>query len=112
MLALTSESAKLIQAKRRYKGPRNPKSELREMQQLLLVDIRNPKTPPHIRAQCVRAYDICEERLRILHGRPLPGQYRPDGNALPFLERRKRKAPVAPLETLPDVAPKEPTIGS
>jgi uncharacterized membrane-anchored protein len=78
MALLTSESARLIGRLRKSFGPRNPRSQIIEMQQLLLADIRNPATKPTDRAQCVRAYDVLEERLRILANKPLPGQLRPD----------------------------------
>src|SRR6266496_1407208 len=52
--------------------------ELIEIQALVLSDIRNPETPPAARAQLARAYDVCEERKRILRNRPLPGSLRPD----------------------------------
>lgn len=62
-------------------------------------DAENPKTKPHIRAQCVRAWDILEERKRILRGKPLPGQFRPEGDGF----KRKPKGPS--LLSMPDVAP-------
>jgi hypothetical protein len=101
MSLLLPNVAKAMQAKRKQFGPRNPRGEIIEMQRLLLQDIRNCKTRPHIRAQCVRAYDILEERLRILNGKPLPGMLRPDGD---WRTPKKRKAPA--VVPLPDVAPK------
>jgi hypothetical protein len=101
MPLLLPNVAKAMQAKRKQFGPRNPRGEIIEMQRLLLQDIRNSKTRPHIRAQCVRAYDILEERLRILNGKPLPGMLRPDGD---WRTPKKRKAPA--VVPLPDVAPK------
>lgn len=83
MPTLSTVQAVALQRLRRRNGTRNPRAELREIQAVLLRDIRNPETPPHIRAQCARAFNDCEERLRILNGKPLPGQLRPD------LEQRK-----------------------
>jgi hypothetical protein len=67
-----------MRALRKRAGRRSPRSELIEMQQRLLADVRNPTTKPSDRAMCARAYDVLEERLRILANKPLPGQLRPD----------------------------------
>lgn len=76
--------------------PRRPKSyaQAAVMQTVLEADIVNPATKPQIRAACVRAWDILEERKRILRGRPLPGHLRPD---LPASQRKptKRQALLA-----------------
>ena len=92
MPALTSERAREIAALRKTKGQRNPRKTIIEVQSLLLKDIRNQKTSPAIRAKCVIAYDKLEDRLRILAGKPLPGQFRPDGSGLPHLERKRARA--------------------
>lgn len=60
------------------------------MQALLLQDAENPNTLPHLRAACVRAWDVLEERLRIMSGKPLPGQLRPE---LEQMRKAKRKVP-------------------
>ncbi len=91
MNALTSERARAIQKRRRRNGTRNPRAELREIQSILLNDIRNPDTAPHIRAQCTRAFNDCEERLRILNNKPLPGQLRPD---LAQIRQAKKTKPL------------------
>jgi hypothetical protein len=97
-MALTSQQARELAAKRIRPGGRSARSELLEMQQLLLKDIRNPKTEPHIRAQCARAYDVLEERLRIISGRSLP----PILREMPLPKERARKAPsVLPLPEVP-----------
>jgi hypothetical protein len=49
-----------------------------EQQELLMRDIRASETTPTQRAACVRAWTELEERKRILRGRPLPGQLRPE----------------------------------
>ena len=38
---------------------------------------------------CARAFDVLEERLRILKGKPLPGQLRPDLR----LEQKPKRIP-------------------
>jgi hypothetical protein len=101
MPALSSEQAKAMQAKRIRRGPRNARKEILELQSLLLRDIRKDKLSPAIRAKCVIAFDKLEDRLRILAGKPLPGQLRPDGWN-PFVKPRKPKPSPAVLP-LPDV---------
>ena len=95
-----------MNAKRLSKGPRNPRGEIIEMQRILLTDIRNPKTMPHIRAQCARAYDVLEERLRILNNKPLPGMLRPDIAQEREAKRAgKRKGPsLLPMPEVPSAS--------
>lgn len=89
------------------------------VQQLLLADIQNPKTTPTVRAVLVRAWDILEERKRILRGIPSPGQLRPDLDPVqlaravkrhrkrqPILELRDAAGPCA-VQVLPDDEPAE-----
>lgn len=47
-------------------------TELREMQELVLADCRDPETPAAARAQLMRAYDVLEERKRIIRMQPKP----------------------------------------
>jgi len=48
------------------------------IQDRLLADILNPAVRAADRAQSARAWECIEDRKRILRGRPLPGQLRPD----------------------------------
>ncbi len=48
------------------------------MQKSLLEAATDPDVPAGYRAQCARAWECLEERKRILRGKPLPGQLRPD----------------------------------
>lgn len=106
MPTLLPEQAKAMNAKRITKGPRNPRADIIDMQRILIADIRNPKTMPHIRAQCARAYDVLEERLRILNNKPLPGMLRPDiAQEREAKRASKRKGPS--LLPLPEVPSKE-----
>ena len=102
---LSHDQAAILASRRLHPGGRNPRSELAEIQALLLADIRNPLTAPSIRAQCARAYEVLEERLRILNGKPLPGQLRPD-----LEQKRKLKHKPSALISLPtdDTAPAPP----
>lgn len=99
-----------MNAKRTRKGPRNPRGEIIEMQAILLKDIRNAKTSPVQRAQCARAYDVLEERLRILNNKPLPGMLRPDIAQEREAKRAgKRKGPsLLPLPEVPSVESSSP----
>ena len=79
------------------RGACNDRQQLVRMQRTLF-DLTQDKTiPAHIRAACARAWSDLQERKRILDGKPLPGQLRPD---LP--PKRNRKAPA--VLPLPDVA--------
>ena len=81
-------------AKRKRHGSRNPRSEAIAIQKLLLKDIEDKATTPTARAQLARAWEVLEERLRILNGKALPGQLRPD---IKPKEKRSRKPDVLPL---------------
>lgn len=87
-----------MNAKRVTKGPRNARAMFVELQSLLLADCRNPKTAPSVRAQCARAIEVIEERMRILNGKPLPGQLRPD---VPDKYRRTKQGKAPALLALP-----------
>lgn len=80
------------------------------LQKLIMADIENPATKASVRAGCVRAWDILEERKRILRGKPLPGHLRPD---LPASQRKpaKRVALLAEVIDQPqeEAEPKEST---
>lgn len=78
MAHLTTEQARALAAMRRTKGKRNPRKTIIEVQSLLLNDIRNKRTSPAVRAKCAIAFDKLEDRLRVLAGKPMPGQLRPD----------------------------------
>lgn len=64
--------------KPRFKaGNRKAITHLLIIQQQLLRDIQNQETPSQAKASCARAWTDCEERIRILRGKPLPGAYKP-----------------------------------
>lgn len=100
---MTTEQARALASLRRNPGNKSRKTEIRDIQRLLLEDIKKKSTEPHIRAQCARAYDVLEERLRILSGKPLPGMLRPDIAQEREAKRAgRRKAPsLLPLPEVP-----------
>jgi hypothetical protein len=59
-------------------GRRGALLQLIDMQRFLVADALAPKTTPSARAQVARAWEVLEERKRILRGRPLPGSLRPE----------------------------------
>lgn len=59
-------------------GRRGAVLQLLDMQRFLVADALNPDTTPAARAQVARAWEVLEERKRILRGRPLPGSLRPE----------------------------------
>jgi hypothetical protein len=52
-------------------------SNLLDIQRQLLTSINDPETPAQAKASCARAWTDCEERIRILRGKPLPGALKP-----------------------------------
>jgi len=86
--------------------PTRPRSytKAREIQQLIYEDIKQPDLKPSIRAGCARAWDVIEERCRILLGKPMPGQLRPDLVPRKPRARNGRRGPVAPESMSPVIA--------
>jgi hypothetical protein len=78
MSTLTSTQAQAMARSRRRFGRQTAKTQLLDMQAVLLRCVLDPDTKPSDAAQCARAFDVLEERIRILRGKPLPGQLRPD----------------------------------
>jgi|SRR6185436_1268042 len=75
------------------KGGRKFYRQLLDMQDVLYTSALGVDTDPSERAACARAWEVLEERKRIMRGRPLPGSLKPT-------ETHKRKgrdaaAPVA-----------------
>lgn len=72
------------------KHPRHPvRSNILEMQRLIMADIRNKKTTPAERANLVTAYDRLESRLALLRGhstqrkpKDKPQRVKPTGAAM------------------------------
>lgn len=54
-----------------------PYTQALEIQTLLMADLRDEETKPIARAALARAWEVIEERKRILRGKPLPGSKRP-----------------------------------
>lgn len=83
---------------------KSPYQQVVEIQQLLLNDIRNPSTNPAARSSCARAFDILEERKRILRMRFRPGDLRAadlDPVKLAWWVKRARVANKTKLIDLP-----------
>jgi hypothetical protein len=101
MARFTSANAAAFAALRKTKGKRSAKQEILDIQRLLLIDIRATTTLPKDRAQCARAFDVLQERLRIMSGIPLPGQKRPDLELERAQGKRAHKrADVLPMPTV------------
>jgi hypothetical protein len=71
-----------------------------EIQELMFKDIVNPETKPSIRAGIARAWCDVEECKRVLRGKPLPGQLRPDLNPAALLKQLKRARKCDMLPTI------------
>ena len=74
------------------------------MQSTLFGLVQNTEVAAHIRAQCARAWSDLQERKRVLDGKPLPGQLRPD---LEQKRRSRRPTLLASLPSDPSPAPDE-----
>jgi len=73
-------------AKRKGNNRPKPRTQILRMQASLLVGATDATIPLHIRAAAARAWDVLEERLRIIDGKPLPGHLKPER------ESRSRRA--------------------
>ena len=81
-------------------------AELREMQELALNTAKHPECPPQAIAQLMRAYDIMEERKRIIRMKPAP-------KPLDTTKMRKRYSGTSKALDEPDVSPAPaPTIAN
>ena len=103
----TSETSQIAVRKGHSAGVRGIIRQLVEMQDLLLKDCRNPNVPAGYRAQCARAWDVLEERKRILRMKPKPR----DIDVSDSVSRRKAKrmAPALILEAPPSQQDIEPS---
>lgn len=61
-----------------YQGRAADRKALVDMQHVLYARTTDPNVPAHIQAQCARAWKDLQEAKRIIDGKPLPGQLRPD----------------------------------
>ena len=68
--------------------------QILELQQVLYNTTVDEQTKPLERASCARAWEVLEERLRILRGKPLPGQLQPGER--PKRSGRRRIAAMTP----------------
>ncbi len=91
MQSLTNAQARMLANRR--KGPRRPKprTQILRMQASMLAAAVDTAIPPHVRASCAKAWDVLQERLRIMDGKPLPGHLQP------HLETKRKRAPKAML---------------
>jgi hypothetical protein len=87
-------------------GAKGDRNALVGMQRVLWRKVNDPKTPAHIAAQCARAWRDLQDMKRIMDGKPLPGQLRPD---LAQQKQSKRKGPsLLPLPEVPAAAENSP----
>lgn len=88
------------------KGQKGDRQALVALQRDLWKRSLNKRTPSHIAAQCARAWRDLQDMKRIMDGKPLPGQLRPD---LAQQKQSKRKGPsLLPLPEVPSVVAKIP----
>jgi hypothetical protein len=69
---------------------KSPVSEAILYQRLIMIKALDPKISAISLATLIRAWDVLEERKRILRGRPLPGQLRPDLDPVQLAKAAKR----------------------
>ena len=86
-------------SKKLLRGNKRDRRQLTDMQQALYEMALASQVEPAVRASCARAWSDLQERKRVLDGKPLPGQLRPD------LDQKKSKRRPA-LLSMPEL-PKE-----
>jgi hypothetical protein len=115
ILCLTSPIAA---HKKTLRGSKRDKRQLTDMQQALYEMALEHAIEPAVRASCARAWSDLQERKRVLEGKPLPGQLRPD---LDQKRARKRKPsaliamptdgdPPPPAQVAPPTASSPPAV--
>lgn len=62
---------------------RDPLSQLIKMQAIAYAKVNDVKVKDHLKPAFMNAWEKLEERRRILLGRPLPGQFRPESLVKP-----------------------------
>jgi len=77
---------------------------------MLMADILDPEVPAGYRAQCARAWDVLEERKRILRMKPKPRDI--DVSERVAARKASRLAPPLILEAPPEEPSKESTSGA
>ena len=80
------------------KGGRKFYRQLLDMQDVLYTSALGAETDPSERAACARAWEVLEERKRIMRGRPLPGSLKPTDT------KHKRARETAPTPVSVNVA--------
>lgn len=83
---------------------KTPRAEAVVMQRLIMQRALEPKISAQSLAQLARAWDVLEERKRILRGKPLPGQLRPDLDPVQMARALKRARQRKPIE-IPHTTP-------
>ena len=81
-------------------GAKGDRQALVTMQRVLWKRVQDSSVPPHIQAQCARAWRDLQDMKRIMDGKPLPGQLRPDLDQ----KRNARRKPTL-LASLPSDPP-------
>lgn len=93
--------------KKALRGNKRAKRQLTDMQQALYEMALEHAVDPGIRASCARAWSDLQERKRVLDGKPLPGQLRPELAQL--RERRASRTRKAMLSIAPSDLPASST---
>jgi predicted RNA-binding Zn ribbon-like protein len=85
----------------RLRGRQADRKQLVAMQHSLFDLVQDSTIPAHVRAACARAWSDLQERKRVVDGKPLPGQLRPELQALRELRRGRQSAHKALLAINP-----------
>jgi hypothetical protein len=91
------------------RGAQADRKQLVAMQHSLFGLVQDATVPPHIRAACARAWSDLQERKRVVDGKPLPGQLRPELQQL--REARRSRTRKAMLSIAPGDLPSSPAAG-
>lgn len=75
-------------------GKSNERQQAVAIQRILEETIRDPDTPEASRASCAVAWTRVQEAKRIIDGKPLPGNLRPELAQLAEARKAKRAKPA------------------
>lgn len=89
----------------RTKDHSGPYATAAYLQRLIIHRAGNPKISGQTLAQLCRAWTDLEERKRILRGKPLPGNLRPDLDPVQLAKATKRLKARVPLEIGAAISP-------
>ena len=93
-------------APQRRWGKSNERQQAVKIQRILEATIADPETPASSVASCAAAWTRVQEAKRIIDGKPLPGQLRPDLQQAKASKAFGRAKPHSAISVLKPAQPK------